>query len=99
MGLCSSLQPLRHEFDDVGPSAASEADQPQHTLPDSNAILTGREHLGAYLEPLALSPALTPLIRENTTVFCALDGAACSRKITPAMRGRKRTLSPLSSGR
>ena len=37
--------------------------------PTSNAIITGRDHLAAYLEPLALSPALTPLIRENTTVL------------------------------
>ena len=49
--------------------ARIHADQPQHTLPEANAVVTGREHLAAYLEPLALSPALTPLIRENTTVL------------------------------
>src|SRR5437868_1121433 len=38
--------------------ARVRADQPQHTLPDAGAVLTGREHLAAYLEPLALSPAL-----------------------------------------
>jgi thioredoxin reductase len=49
--------------------ARIHADQPQHTLPDANAILTGREYLAAYLEPLALSPALIPSIRENTAVL------------------------------
>ena len=45
------------------------ADQPQHQLPDVNAVLTGRDHVAAYLEPLALSPALTPAIRENAAVL------------------------------
>jgi thioredoxin reductase len=49
--------------------ARVHADQPQHTLPDANAILTGREYVAAYLEPLALSPALISSIRENTTVL------------------------------
>src|SRR5579859_5644426 len=42
--------------------ARIRADQPEHTLPDANAILTGRGHLAAYLEPLALSPAVIPSI-------------------------------------
>ena len=49
--------------------ARIRADQPQHPLPDANAILTGREHLAAYLEPLALAPALTPAVHENTAVL------------------------------
>ena len=49
--------------------ARIRADQPQHPLPEANALLTGREHVAAYLEPLALSPALTPAIRENTAVL------------------------------
>jgi thioredoxin reductase len=50
--------------------ARIRADQPQHPLPETNAVLTGREHLAVYLEPLALAPALTPAIHENTTVLC-----------------------------
>ena len=49
--------------------ARIHADQPQHTLPDLNAVVTGRDHLGSYLEPLALSPALISSIQENTTVL------------------------------
>jgi thioredoxin reductase len=48
--------------------ARVRADQPDHPLPGPNDLLTGREHTAAYLEPLALSPALTPAIRENTAV-------------------------------
>ena len=33
------------------------ADQPEHPLPETNALLTGREHLAAYLVLLALAPA------------------------------------------
>ena len=49
--------------------ARIRADQPQHPLPDDKTLLTGRDHVAAYLEPLALSPALTPAIHENTTVL------------------------------
>ena len=49
--------------------ARIHADQPQHELPETNAIVTGRDYVAAYLEPLALSPALTPLIQENTAVL------------------------------
>ncbi len=49
--------------------ARVRADQPDHPLPESGAVLTGREHLAAYLEPLALAPALTPAIHENTAVL------------------------------
>src|ERR1700722_5384484 len=30
-------------------------DHPDHEVPDAHALLTGREHLADYLEPLALS--------------------------------------------
>ncbi len=49
--------------------ARVRADQPQHALPETNAVLTGREHVAVYLESLALSPALTPFIHENATVL------------------------------
>jgi thioredoxin reductase len=49
--------------------ARVRADLPEHALPADGAIVTGREHVAVYLEPLALSPALTPSIHENTTVL------------------------------
>jgi thioredoxin reductase len=49
--------------------ARIRADQPEHPLPEDKTLVTGREHVAAYLEPLALSPVLTPAIHENTTVL------------------------------
>jgi thioredoxin reductase len=49
--------------------ARIRADQPQHTLPADSDLLTGREHLTAYLEPLAQSPLLRDHIRKETTVL------------------------------
>ncbi|MGH7226882.1 MAG: NAD(P)-binding domain-containing protein, partial [Gemmataceae bacterium] len=48
--------------------ARVRADHPQHTLPGDNAILSGREHVSAYLEPLAQSPLLREHLRTQTTV-------------------------------
>lgn len=44
------------------------ADRPQHRLPSDQDIITGRDHLSAYLEPLARLPILTDHIRTETTV-------------------------------
>ena len=46
-------------------------DQPGHEMPADNDILTGREHLAAYLEPLARSPLLREHIRTETMVLHA----------------------------
>jgi hypothetical protein len=43
-------------------------DQTQHQLPSDGATLTGREHIEAYLQPLAQSPLLREHIRTQTTV-------------------------------
>jgi thioredoxin reductase len=43
-------------------------DQPQHDLPSDHDILTGREYVAMYLEPLAQSPLLRERIRTETTV-------------------------------
>lgn len=43
-------------------------DQPQHKLPSDSDILTGREHIEAYLEPLARSQLLREHIRTQTNV-------------------------------
>jgi thioredoxin reductase len=45
---------------------ASHADQ---QLPDDSDLLTGREHLAAYLEPLAASPPIREHIRTQTLVL------------------------------
>ena len=43
-------------------------DHPQHTSPGENDILTGHEHIAAYLLPLSQSPLLRERIRTETTV-------------------------------
>jgi thioredoxin reductase len=48
--------------------ARIRAEQPQHEMPDDGDILTGREHLAAYLAPLAQSPLLSKYLRTETTV-------------------------------
>jgi thioredoxin reductase len=48
--------------------ARLRADHPQHVLPGDHAILTGREHVAAYLEPLAQLPLLQKQVRTETTV-------------------------------
>src|SRR6185437_16151319 len=45
------------------------ADQPQHELPSENDILTGREHIAAYLEPLAKSALLRDHLHMETAVL------------------------------
>jgi thioredoxin reductase len=47
--------------------ARVHADRPQHRLPGDHDILTGREHVAVYLEPLVQS-ALHEHIRTETTV-------------------------------
>ena len=48
--------------------ARIRADLPKHELPGDSDILSGREHVAAYLEPLAQSPLLRDHIRKETTV-------------------------------
>ncbi|HTU18618.1 MAG TPA: NAD(P)-binding domain-containing protein [Gemmataceae bacterium] len=43
-------------------------DHPAHSLPGESDILTGRDHLAAYLLPLSQSPLLREHIRTETTV-------------------------------
>jgi thioredoxin reductase len=49
--------------------ARLRADRLRQETPADPDILTGREHLGAYLEPLAQSPLLREHIRTETTVL------------------------------
>lgn len=51
----------------LGRARLSE-DHPQHTLPGESDILTGREHIAAYLLPLSQSPLLREQVRMETTV-------------------------------
>src|SRR5947209_14811405 len=48
--------------------ARVRAGGPQQSLPADGDLLTGREHLAAYLEPLAASPQLGPHVRTETRV-------------------------------
>jgi cation diffusion facilitator CzcD-associated flavoprotein CzcO len=45
-----------------------QAEQPHRELPNEDALLTGREHFAAYLEPLAKSPLLKEHIRLGVAV-------------------------------
>jgi thioredoxin reductase len=45
------------------------ADNPRADVPEDNACITGREHVAAYLEPLARSPALRERIQLGQTVL------------------------------
>ncbi|MHB1424840.1 MAG: NAD(P)/FAD-dependent oxidoreductase [Gemmataceae bacterium] len=44
------------------------ADRPQHEVPGDRDILTGRQHVESYLDPLGQSPLLREHIRIETTV-------------------------------
>jgi thioredoxin reductase len=44
-------------------------DNPGDELPGDGALLTGREHVSAYLQPLAASPLLRDSLRTETTVL------------------------------
>lgn len=44
------------------------AENPKHELPADGDHLTGREHVAAYLEPLAISASLIESMRTETTV-------------------------------
>lgn len=48
--------------------AAIKAHQSGHKLPGDDAILTGREHLAAYLQPLSQCPALVSNLQTDTQV-------------------------------
>ncbi len=48
--------------------ARVRADDPTRDLPDERDCLTGRDHLAAYLEPLAASPLLRDHLRLGTEV-------------------------------
>jgi thioredoxin reductase len=49
--------------------ARLQAEDDHHELPDDNDLLTGREHLAAYLEPLAKTPLLKDCLYTNTAVL------------------------------
>src|SRR5215470_10898579 len=45
------------------------ADKPRHDFPADGDCVTGREHLSAYLEPLAKLEAVRPALRTQTEVL------------------------------
>lgn len=45
------------------------AEQPRHEFPSDTACITGREHLAAYLEPLAKTRTLADCLRRDTQVL------------------------------
>jgi thioredoxin reductase len=49
--------------------ARVRADHPGHELPAGGDQLTGREHVAAYLDPLAASPVVRPFLHAQTEVL------------------------------
>lgn len=49
--------------------ATLRTENPKHELPADGDHITGREHVAAYLEPLAMSAALIDALRTETTVI------------------------------
>src|SRR5438034_9828623 len=49
--------------------AAIRAENPRHEFPADGDCLTGRQHLAAYLDPLAKTPSLHNCVRLNTQVL------------------------------
>src|SRR5262249_10091485 len=48
--------------------AAIRSETPNHSFPDDNECVTGRQHYGAYLEPLAKTKPLKDYIKNETQV-------------------------------
>jgi thioredoxin reductase len=66
------------------------SDLPDHDLPPDGALLTGRQHIAAYLEPLARTSLLADTIRTETTVLhvgrkglLKEDGTPEARRVQP----------------
>jgi hypothetical protein len=66
---------------------AIRADNPNHLFPDDGDCITGREHVAAYLEPLANLPALRPSIRCNVDVL-TVGRHGCLKDDPPGDPGR-----------
>ncbi len=49
--------------------AAVRAESPHHDLPGDSDVVTGREHLAAYLEPLSRTPLLRDAVRAGEEVL------------------------------
>jgi thioredoxin reductase len=49
--------------------AAIRHEDPEHEFPADGDCITGREHIAAYLEPLANTPSLRPCLRTDTQVL------------------------------
>ena len=77
------VQPLRHELTPLG-RATLRADSPRGKLPADGDLLTGHEHLAAYLEPLAASPVLRGRLVPTT------DGRRSRPARLPQGRRRRR---------
>jgi thioredoxin reductase len=65
--------------------AAVLAGNPRHSFPGDGDLLTGREHLAAYVEPLARSPLLADAVRAGVQVVQA-GRRSCLKDDSPADR-------------
>jgi thioredoxin reductase len=70
--------------------AVLKAEKPKHTLPDDADFLTGREHLKAYLEPLAATETLRDcLVLETQVVAVGRRGFFKNDAPGDARRGKQ----------
>jgi hypothetical protein len=74
----------------LGRSAVASAN-PEHEFPSDADCLTGREHVAAYLDPLAKSPALKECLRSETLVV-AVGRRGCLKDDMPGDARRSQHL-------
>jgi len=67
-GHCRLFSPFSMNSTTLG-RAAIKADLPKHSLPGDADCITGREHVAAYLDPLAKSEPLRDCLRTETQVL------------------------------
>jgi thioredoxin reductase len=79
--------------------ARLRADDPEHELPADNDLLTGRDHVAVYLQPLASSPLLQEHVRTQTRVV-SIGRRGFLKEDNPgdAQRGRQPFLLLLRGG-
>jgi thioredoxin reductase len=70
--------------------AAVQAEDPRHAFPADGDLVTGREQLAAYLEPLAKTSLLSDCFRTNTSVLhIGRRGLLKEDGVGDAQRGRR----------
>jgi Pyridine nucleotide-disulphide oxidoreductase len=66
--------------------ASLRAENPRHELPHDNDLLTGREHITHYLDPISQLPALRDRVRLKTAVLSVSRRGVCKEEAGDAHR-------------